>query len=306
MAADPQDPKIVDAQKPPRITILARWKQYRANAKHLAANARQERENRESGYQTIAEEEETDDFKRQRKLIETFSEDYLSWADRAKLATAKFVAFMLPVAAVAAVGTDIGAFFAPALGVFSSYTLAYSIEAGIAALTIMLGMAAQKMNEPTSHWVKVGISALVWLVASLASGLVMYLVAVSALPASAMHTSLGAAVILLRTFAVMLIDLISVCILFFRGKSLQKYLHEMSQRSHAITAANEAELGIKRAQETAAMRRREDQQYIEGKQRQFDVVSELTEMTNQALLDVARRNLLRSPDEGPNRRIGRY
>src|SRR5439155_21338448 len=125
-------------------------------------------------------------------------------------------------------------------------------------------------------WGKVGNAAVGWVVGSLASGFVMYLIAAAALPAATLPTSIGCAVIFLRTFAVMLIDLISVCILFFRGKSLQKYLHEMSQRSHAISAANEAELGIKRAQETAAMRRAEDQQYLEGKQRQFEVLAELT------------------------------
>src|SRR6266566_3081225 len=294
----PEADNVVDATVQPERTTgplgrILHWPWKRAGS--AAAST--------THYESTAEEEETDDFRRQRRLIETFSEDYLSWSDRAKLAAAKFVAFMLPIAAVAAVGTDIGAFFTPALGEFSSYTLAYSIEAGIAALTIMLGMAAQKTNEGTGHWVKVGIAAFVWLVASLASGLVMYVIAGAALPASVLHTNLGSAVIFLRTGAVMLIDGISVCILFFRGKSLQKYLHEMSQKSHAITATNEAELAIKRAQETAEMRQREDQQYLEGKQRQFEVVAELTEMTNQALLDVARRNLLKSPDEGNNRRI---
>jgi hypothetical protein len=304
----PQEPKVIDAtasKKEPGPVGKILWlfsKEARKNSKHMKENQRIV-----YGPDPQSEEtEETDDFRRQRRLIETFSEDYLGWSDRAKLAAAKFVAFVLPVLAVAAVGTDIGDFFAPALGTFSSYILAYAIESGIAALTIMLGMAAQRTNEGTGHWVKVGIAAFIWLVASLASGLVMYLIAATALPASVLHTSLGSAVIFLRTFAVMLIDLISVSILFFRGKSLQKYLHEMSQKSHAIGAINEAELGIQRAQETASMRRQEDQQYLEGKQRQFEVVAELTEMTNQALIDVARRNLLKSPDEGSNRRIGRY
>jgi hypothetical protein len=301
-----QEPTVVDAtvqdKKEPGPIRKILWlfsRDARANSKHM-------KENQRIMYGPDPEEEDTDDFRRQRRLIETFSEDYLGWADRAKLAAAKFVAFLLPVAAVAAVGTDIGAFFAPALGTFSSYTLAYSIEAGLAALTLMLGMAAQKTNEGTSHWVKVGIAGFVWLIASLASGLVMYVIAATALPASVLHTSLGSAIIFLRTGAVMLIDLISVSILFFRGKSLQKYLHEMSQKSHAITATNEAELAIKRAQETAKQRQREDEQYLEGKARAQAVVSELQEMTNQALIDVARRNLLKSPDEGNNRRIGRY
>jgi hypothetical protein len=245
-----------------------------------------------------------DDFKRRRSLIESFSEDYLGWADRAKLAIVKFVAFALPIAAVLAVGTDIGAFFTPALGAFSSYLLSFSIEAGIAGLTLMLGSAAQKTNESVGHWVKFSIAAVVWLIASLASGLVMYVIAATAMPLA--HNNLYYAVIGLRTSAVMLIDLISVCILFFRGKSLQRHLHEMSQKSQAILAVNESELAIQRAQEQAHMRQLEDEQYLEGKRRQAEVVAELTEMVNQSLVDGARQNLLKAPSEGTNRRIGRY
>src|SRR5438046_10686998 len=146
-----QDPTVIDTNaqpaQPERTTgplgRIIRWPWKRAGGAPSAPTAH---------YENTGEQEETDDFRRQRRLIETFSEDYLSWADRAKLAAAKFVAFMLPVLAVAAVGTDIGDFFAPALGTFSSYILAYAIEAGIAALTIMLGMAAQKTNEGTGHW----------------------------------------------------------------------------------------------------------------------------------------------------------
>jgi hypothetical protein len=245
-----------------------------------------------------------DDFTRRRRLIESFAEDYLSWADRAKLAAAKFVAFALPVLAVVAVGTDIGAFFTPALGAFSSYILAYAIEGGIAALTLMLGMAAQRSNEPAHHWIKFAIAAVVWLVASVASGLVMYTIALNSMPVA--HSTFYYAAIGLRTSAVALIDLMSVCILFFRGKSLQRYLQEMAQKSHAIGAANEAELSIGRAQEQARMRELEDKLYIEGKRRQHELVNELQEVSNQALLEGARRNLLRTEDSGTNRRIGRY
>jgi hypothetical protein len=245
-----------------------------------------------------------DDFKRRRSLIESFSEDYLGWADRCKLAIVKFVAFALPIAAVLAVGTDIGAFFANALGPFSSYLLSFSIEAGIAGLTLMLGSAAQKTNESIGHWVKFSIAAFVWFVASLASGLVMYMIAITAIPVA--HSSFYYAIIGLRTGAVMLIDMTSVCILFFRGKSLQRHLHEMSQKSQAILAVNESELAIQRAQEQAHMRQLEDEQYIEAKRRQSEVVAELTEMVNQSLVDGARQNLLKAPNEGSNRRIGRY
>jgi hypothetical protein len=250
--------------------------------------------------------ENTDDFRRQRRLIESFSEDYLSWPDKAKLALVKIVAFALPVVAILAVGTDVGAFFAPALGAFSSYLLAYAIESGIAASTIMLGMALSRPGEGKAFWWKVATLAAVWLIASLASGAVMFLISLQALPAGAHLTGLAGAVIALRTAAVMLLDLMSVAILFFRGKSLQRHLSDLALKSHAILAVNESELTIQRAQEQAEMRRKEDEQYLEGKRRAAEVVNELQELTNQALLDVARRNLLRGPEEGTNRRMGRY
>lgn len=293
-----------DTGELPRISLFGRLKHARDNARHSKANAKPERDNCRADNQTIAEEEESDDFKRQRRLIESFSEDYLGLMDRIKLTAAKVVALLLPVIAVAAVGTDIGAFFAQALGAFSSYTLSYGIESGIAALTIMLGMALQKTSEGPGHWIRVAVAALVWLVASLASGLVMYVIAVANMP---IHpTSFYYTVIGLRTFAVMLLDLMSVCVLFFRGKSLQKFLHEQAQKGHAIQAVNESELAITRAQEQAKIRKQEDEQYIEGKKRSAEVVIELQEMTNQAILEMARRNLLKPPDDGNNRRIGRY
>ena len=69
---------------------------------------------------------------------------------------------------------------------------------------------------------------------------------------------------------------------------MQKYLHEMSQKSHAITATNEAELAIKRAQETAVMRRSEDQQYLEGKrflERLTPTIDALRQQTSERFLD---------------------
>lgn len=247
-----------------------------------------------------------DDFTRNRALIESFSEDYLSMADKAKLFIVKLVAFALPLLAVAAVGTDIGHYFAEALGAFSSYLLAYGVEAGLAGLTLMLGMALQRSSEERAHWVKVGIAGAVWLIASLASGAVMYIIALTALPATLAHSKLGLAVIGLRTGAVMLLDLMSVCILFFRGKSLQRHLADMALKSHAIAETNEAELDIQRAQETAQRRREEDAQYMEDKRRSQALVSEVQGMMGEALLSHARQNLLKGPEDGTNRRVGRY
>src|SRR5207247_6344861 len=103
----PQEPKVVDATVQEKKTgplgniFWIFSKAARDNSKHMKKNQRIM-----YGPDPQSEgEQETDDFRRQRRLIETFSEDYLGWSDRAKLAAAKFVAFALLVLAVAAVGT---------------------------------------------------------------------------------------------------------------------------------------------------------------------------------------------------------
>ena len=251
------------------------------------------------------EQEEEDDYRRQRKLIESFDEDYLSFADRVKLGAVSFVGFAIPVVLTLAVGYDIGRYFAPSLGLFSAYSISYALEGGIAALTIRLGQVAKAADGGIGYWVKLALTGIVWAVASAGSALLMYTIATDGMSHTAL-TGLGGTAIAVRTIGVALGDVMSVCILFWRGKSLQKHLRELAQKSHAIRAVNEGELEIDRAREQAKERKRENEQYLEARERQFQVVNELQEMTNQALLDVARRNLLKGPDDGNNRRIGRF
>ncbi len=232
-----------------------------------------------------------DSFARQRRLIEEFHEDYLPWDDRIKLWLSRAIAFIVPFVAVLAVGSSLGAFFAPAYGAFSSYLIAYALEAIIAALTIALGMAMQAVSAGAEHWTKVAIATCVWFIISLASGFGLYLVASMTL--SAAQPGFADVAIGIRTGAVMLLDVGSVCILFFRGKALKQYLKEMAQKREAIIAANAAEVAITRAQDDAEMRRVEEEQFLESRRRSYELVNRLQEITSAAIIEAAKEGLLK-------------
>jgi hypothetical protein len=247
--------------------------------------------------------EPEDDFTRQRRAIEQFTEDYLPLGKRILHGAAKFVGYLLPFIAVIAVGGDLGAFYAPGLGVFSSYLLAYGLECGIAALTVMLGGALSSREKSTAHSVKVAFTLLAWVVISSGSALSLYVMAISNMP----HTIVGNlffVVVGWRVASVSMFDIASVVILFWSGKSLQKHLDELAKKQHGVLMLSEAELSMQRAHQQAQLRRREDEAYM---QERADSAARMRQI-QQAEHDATMRKLL---GEGPNddsnsRRIGRY
>src|SRR5262249_22785819 len=159
----------------------------------------------------------------QRRQIEAFSEDYLPWGKRLLLMAARVVGYVLPFLAVVAVGSDLGDFYSPGLGAFSSYILAYGIECAIAGLTIMIGSAASSNERGTAHVVKLGITFICWLTLSAGSALSLYVMAISSMSATITGT-LWYVVIGWRVASVACFDIASVCILFWIGKSLARHL----------------------------------------------------------------------------------
>lgn len=230
------------------------------------------------------------DFIRQRQQIEQFSEDYLPLGKRALHSIARFVGYVLPFLAVVAVGSDLGQFYAPGLGAFSSYLLAYGIECAIAALTVMIGSAAASTERGTAHSVKLGVTFLAWLVLSGGSALSLYVMATSVM-SSSITGILWYVTIGWRVASVACFDVASVCILFWSGRSLARYLDELSKKMHAITASNEAELNIQRAQQSARLRQQEDAAYMQSRENHEAFTRELQEIANRAILESARANL---------------
>lgn len=229
-------------------------------------------------------------FERQRQQIDSFDEDYADRWDKVKLMAAKIVALVLPVIAVLAIGQEIGKYFSQFTGsTFTSYLIAYAGEAALAALTYILGSIVGRNEKSISHYIKFGITFVVWLLFIAASAWGQWAVAESALPA---HPDTGLVVaIWLRIGMACMLDAASVAIMFWRGKSLTKYLTQLQQKAAATIQVNEAELAIERAQAAAEQRKKEDELYLRGKEQAQAVVMRVQELQGEALIEQARASL---------------
>lgn len=234
--------------------------------------------------ETPQPEQQPDDFTRQRRAIEQFSEDYMPLGKRILHAAARLVGYVLPFLAVVAVGSDLGAFYAPGLGKFSSYLLSYAIECAIAGLTVVLGTAMASPERSTSHKVKLAITALVWLLCEIGSALSLYVMAVSVMSTSVtgqlFYVTIG-----WRVASTAVLDLASVAILFWTGKSLQRYLMEMQRKQHAIVALSDAEIDIKRAMQRADLRQQEDAMEMRARELRAAHLLKIDEVRNAAELE---------------------
>jgi hypothetical protein len=233
-------------------------------------------------------------FERQRALIDAFDEDYADRWDKVKLFAAKLVALVLPVIAVLAIGDELGTYFSRFSGGTSSQVLiAYAGEAALAALTYILGSIFGRNEKSIGHYVKLAITFGVWLLLILASAWGQWAVAASSLSA---HAGIDLKVaIWLRIGMACMLDATSVAIMFWRGKSLSKYLAQQQQKANATIQVNEAELTIQRAQAAAVQREKEDALYLKGKEQAQNVVMRVQELQGEALIEQA-RNALQLPE----------
>jgi hypothetical protein len=240
-------------------------------------------------------------FERQRKQIDSFDEDYADRWDKAKLFAAKIVALTLPIVAVLAIGDELGKYFAQFTGGgFSSVLIAYAGEAALAALTYILGSIFGRSEKSASHYIKLALTFVVWLLFILASAWGQWAVAATALPA---HPATGLVIaVWLRIGMACMLDAASVAIMFWRGKSLTKYLNQLAQKATATIQVNEAELAIQRAQASAAARQREDDLYLAGKEQDQATLFRYREMQNQKIIKEVEGSLEQLPNDGGNRR----
>ncbi|HEY0754246.1 MAG TPA: hypothetical protein VGD98_09810 [Ktedonobacteraceae bacterium] len=234
-------------------------------------------------------------FERQRKLIDSFDEDHLERPDKIKLWIAKWASIVLPVIAVWAIGGELGQYFAGGQlfswtdnWAMSQYLIAYAGEVALAVLTYSLGHAAGQKDNGSSYKVKMSITTGVWLLFLAASAAGQWYVAVATLhPSQSMQTAIA-----IRVGMSCSLDIAAVCLMWWRGKTLAKFLESQMKRAEAIRAVNESELTIEAAQGLADRRRKEDEQYQESKKRREDVIIRLEELQGQALISQAERLLL--------------
>jgi hypothetical protein len=242
-------------------------------------------------------------FERQRALIDSFDEDFADRWDKVKLMAAKIVALVLPMIAVLAIGDELGKYFSRFSGGTGAQVLiAYAGETALAALTYILGSIFGRNEQSVSHYLKLAITFVIWLGFILASAWGQWAVAASSLSPVA-GTDLKIAIWLRIGMACML-DAASVAIMFWRGKSLTKFLAQQQHKANATIQVNESELTIERAQAAAQTRRREDELYLRGKEQAQEVVLRVQELQGQALIEQARA-ALQLPEGHRDRENGR-
>jgi hypothetical protein len=232
---------------------------------------------------------------KQRKLIDSFHEDQLDWADRWKLKAAKGVAIVLPLIAIYAIGGELGQYFAGNVGfswsnqwVMSQYIIGYAGETALAAMTYVLGHAFTQKAEGSGHTVKLAVTALVWFVFLAASAAGQWYVAVATIhPDPSMQLAIQ-----IRIGMACSLDIASVCLMWWRGRSLGHFLEQQQKKVEAIRAVNESELAIQAAQDAAARRRSEDEEYQRAKNLHNQMVVKIQEMQTAAMVKQAEQNLL--------------
>jgi hypothetical protein len=237
-------------------------------------------------------------FERQRALIESFDEDHADRWDKAKLFAAKLVALALPIIAVLAIGNELGQYFAQFANgdTFSSALIAYAGEAALAALTYILGSIVGRNDKSASHYIKFGITLFVWALFVAASAWGQWAVAKKAIP-DLRDTGLVVAV-WVRIGMACSLDAASVAIMFWRGKSLSKFLAQQAQKTAATMQVNEAELQIEAAQAGAEARRELTEIHLEGLRDDQAMLRELRQRNNQAILNQVEGSLSQLPEGG--------
>jgi hypothetical protein len=240
---------------------------------------------------------------RQRKIVNSFQEDALEMTDRIKLKAAKFASIILPIIAVYAIGGELGQYFSNGVAfswaasqwVQGQYLIAYSGELALAVLTYALGHAVSQRETGTGHAVKLFITTLVWFLFLAASAAGQWYVAIATLhPDDKMQTAIA-----IRVAMACSLDIAAVCLMWWRGKSLAKFLEQQAKKAESIRAVNESELAIEAAQENAARRRREDEEYLNAKRNHNNMIIRLQELQNAALIQQAEQALL--PQSGMSR-----
>lgn len=244
-------------------------------------------------------------FERQRRIVESFQEDALELADRIKLKAAKLASIILPIIAVYAIGGELGQYFSNGVDfsltasqwVQGQYLIAYSGELALAVLTYALGHAVSQRETGTGHAVKLSITFLVWFLFLAASAAGQWYVALATLhPDDKMQTAIA-----IRVAMACSLDIAAVCLMWWRGKSLAKFLEQQAKKAESIRAVNESELAIQAAQEAAERRRREDEEYLNAKRNHNKMIIAIQELQNAALIKQAEQALLDRPGSSRDR-----
>jgi hypothetical protein len=234
-------------------------------------------------------------FERYRTLIDTFDEERETALEKGVRYLLLVLAYLLPLVVAWAMGREIGDAYG---GPFSwsdgwslgTHVVAYAGEFALTMMTFSAATALRRMAADPGYVGKFFGSLVLFVLASLASGLAQWFIASQHVH---LHDTPSLAALVFRVAMVPAVDIASLLFLaVMTFRSLKKFLADQRIRAQAIRDINEAELDIQRAQAAAARRETEERQDMHMKEARNEVWLELDRLHAQAMITDAKRRML--------------
>ena len=218
-----------------------------------------------------------------RDSVAEMDEDYKGIGDRVLGLFMQIVGYVGPFVIVVGVGTDLGKFYAPVWGDFSSLLIAYVLECVIAGCTIAMGRAFEEISSGKTSWGKVIGTIFVWLVLNLSSAVGLYWQAKSG---GLFRNDDGATLqLIVRVSAIALSDLGCSIVLMWKGKSLQRHIDSIKKRASAITELADAQRSTDEADKNAMLRDKQMQSSLKMQEELTNKIGEAVSMVMNNILD---------------------
>ncbi len=218
-----------------------------------------------------------------RDSVAEMDEDYKGMGDRILGLFMQVVGYVGPFVIVVGVGTDLGKFYAPVWGDFSSLLIAYVLECVIAGCTIAMGRAFEEISSGKAAWGKVIGTVGVWLVLNISSALGLYWQA----KAGGLFKDDNGAMfqLMVRVSAIALSDLGCSIVLMWKGKSLQRHIDSIKKRASAITELADAQRSTDEADKNAMLRDKQMQSSLKMQEELTNKIGDAVSMVMNNILD---------------------
>lgn len=228
---------------------------------------------------------------RMKAKVETFDEDKEGIGAKIVRKLFTLAAYLLPFLVAYAIGKEIGDYYGGSLNLsdgwsLGMHTLSWGGEAALAMMVISTATAWRRFKKDPGAGGKLLSSGIAFVVFTLASCSAQWVIAFNHI-----HPTIPGDYIPLvfRVSMAPCVDIAALLWLSIMGlKSLKTELAELQQKKTAIIELTEAEIAITDAQEGANQRREQMQQALETQKRFAALVMELSEISGQGMVELAK------------------
>jgi hypothetical protein len=182
--------------------------------------------------------------------VESFSEDHLTLDEKVHTVAARIAAVIVPFVAVYAIGDIVGGFMTPAFGAGPAHVLSYCGELLKSFLILTFARALSRRADGPGYFARLGVTFAIWLTLQVGTVFVLYIIA--------LPTSGNTTLTLARVCGFGLLDVASMAILFWKGKSTAQHQQHVSTKIAAFKMVHSAQQEQERVMQQAAL---QDQQH---------------------------------------------